>query len=610
MASPDPSRNESVSPGALLARQFVTLLLLMISLAISFTLLFVQSPQQTTTTAHATLVLIWPGMRPDMVSATLTPHLAQLGDDGVVATDHHALLPGPFGMPAEQALVAQATTPSPATGTPLPATATPAPTAPPVPTATPALATPPANVDPFITLAQTVIGDKVPVVYEGAGGAALLRAVPHPADTYILDNATAYPANLNGQLLVAKVTPPSDLPPLDAAHAPDTARTEALTQAFIQVLLPAVKSGAFLGIIRYDDPAASAALTGIGSPALPGALRADDTALGEIIAGLRDAGILDNTNIIVTSDHGLADVIAPNATSAATQAYTAPTSAVRTNLAALLAAEAAKGAKGALPDVGRAGVTNGAAGKTTTVVVAAGGGEDALTFPATSAVQRLGNGDAGQGGKTLAQEIAPFLLLQPQVGVVFVNDRLGSVNGTLPLSALGALSAGAPDVLVTFAARPTDVGQVGTNTAAFAGSMYADTTDLGTWGGLSRRDLHAILFAEGPSFAQNISDTAPTGTQDLVPTVETLLGLTVPANTPGRIIQELLINGPQSGPAPTLRIQPSNQFVSNDTSYMSVLVFEDFANVEYLHGGAAVRAQGIPTPDSLKQQAVALAEQE
>jgi arylsulfatase A-like enzyme len=614
MTSPDPSRNQSVSQGALLARQFVTLLVLMISLAISFTLLFVQTPQQaTTSTARATLLLIWPGMRPDMVSDALTPHLAQLGDDGIVATDHHALLPGPFAVPAEHALAAQSAA-SRATGTPRPASTT-APTATPAPTAPPAPATPPTNLDPFVTLAQTVIAAKVPVVYEGAGGADLLRAVPNPANTYILDDSlddsTSYPASLNGQLRAAQVTPPSDLPALDAAHAPDTARTEALTQAFIRVVLPALKSAsAFLGIIRYDDPAATAALTGIGAPAFLGALKADDTALGEIIDGLRNAGWLDNTNIIVTSDHGLADVVAPNASSAATQAYTAPTSAVRTNLAALLAAEAAKGAKGALPDVGRGGVTSGVAGKTATVVVAAGGGADALTFPASAAVQRLGNGDIQQGKVTLAQEIAPFLLQQPQVGIVFVNDHLSAINGTLPLSALGALSASSPDLLVTFASLPKDVGQAGTNTAAFAGAMYADTTDLGTWGGLSRRDLHAILFADGPSFAQNASDTAPTGTLDLVPTIESLLGLHVPVNTPGRILQEMLANGPQSGPAPTTRVQAGDEYVSNNTSYLAALVFEDFANVEYLHGGAAVRAQGIPSPDSLKQQAIALADEE
>src|SRR6185437_6344027 len=104
MAAPTPNpRYQPVAPGAMLARQFVTLLLLMISLAISFTFLFAQQPAPPAI-AHSTIVLVWPGMRPDLVSSNLTPHLAQLGDDGVVAVDQHAALPPLFSAPASQTL--------------------------------------------------------------------------------------------------------------------------------------------------------------------------------------------------------------------------------------------------------------------------------------------------------------------------------------------------------------------------------------------------------------------------------------------------------------------------------------------------------------------------
>lgn len=75
-----------------LINQFVTLLLLIVALSISLTFLFVQTPPPAQQTA-ATIVLIWDGMRPDMVDTHLTPQLYALGESGAVAVDHHAVFP-------------------------------------------------------------------------------------------------------------------------------------------------------------------------------------------------------------------------------------------------------------------------------------------------------------------------------------------------------------------------------------------------------------------------------------------------------------------------------------------------------------------------------------
>jgi arylsulfatase A-like enzyme len=610
MSAPNPPnlRNQQVSPGALLARQFVTLLLLMISLAISFTFLFVQMPAPSSSN-HATIVLEWPGVRPDMVSAALMPHLAQLGDDGVIGMDQHAAPLGAFAaVPAERAL-----SDSVAAGTPTATTSTPTarPTATVAPTATPPPATPPAMQDALASLALMTINKNIPLAYEGQGGTALLQAAGSPNNTFVVDDQTIYPASLTNQIQAAKLPLLSALPPLDAAHAPDMARTEALTQTFIQVILPHLKSATnFLAVLRYGDPAATATLTGIGSEAFTAALQADDMALGEIITALQNANLYATTNIIVTSDHGLSDVVQPGFSSAATQDYTAPTSAVRTNLAAMLTREAAKGARGALPDVGAAGVTNGTPGKATTVVVTPGGGSDAITFPDTSAVVRLGQGSWATGRAALAQEVAGFLEQVPQVGPIFVNDSLGKPNGSLPLSALGALTASSPDIILSFNALPLDVGQRGTNLATFAGSTPADTTALGTWGTLSRRDMHTIFYAEGPGFLQNVRDLAPTSAADIVQTVAALVGVNLPNTAPGRQMSELLANGSTTGANPTMRVQASTEAVNNGQSYLSVLIFEDFDNIEYLHCGAAIHLTGKQPLNTLTQQAEALAQQE
>src|SRR6185437_8037825 len=230
----------------------------------------------------------------------------QLGDDGVVAVDQHAALPPLFSAPASQTLSehvsATATKPTHPTATPTPIPA-------------PLAVTPPTDTDPFVTLAQAALGKGLSVAYEGAGGTALLQTHPALTNAFVLDGATTYPTDLATQLRAAQLTPPGSLPALDAAHAPDTARTEALTQAFTKFVLPKVKVNTFLGIIRYDDPASTGALTGLGSPALQAALRANDAALGEILTALNDAGIQESVNVIVTSDHGLVDVIPPDAAS-------------------------------------------------------------------------------------------------------------------------------------------------------------------------------------------------------------------------------------------------------------------------------------------------------
>ncbi len=596
MAAPTPNpRYEPVSPGALLARQFVTLLLLMISLAISFTFLFVQQPPPPQS-AHATIVLDWPGMRPDLVSPALTPHLAQMGNDGVIATDHHAQPPFFTALTAPKTSGQFSLTPSAKSPVAAPA---------------PLVATPPASIDPFVTMAQVALNNGLSVAYEGVGGAALLQAHPTLTNAFVLDGATAYPTELPSQLRAAHLTPPGDVPALDAAHAPDTARTEALTQAFTEFLLPKLKVASFLAIIHYNDPAATGTLTGIGSPAMQAALREDDNALGEIFTALNAAGIQDSVNLIVTSDHGLVDVISPDAASAASQSSFAPTNALRTDLAALIAREALRGANGVLPDVGAQGVSTGAMTKHTTVVVTPYGGFDIITVPDTPAVAAAGQGSAQTGRVELAQEVATFLEDIPQVGAIFLNDSLGKVSGTLHLSAFGPLNADTPDILVSFASSPLDVRQRGTNINQFAGSMYADTASPGTWGGLSRHDLHTIFYAVGPGFKQGVSSYVPSGTEDLVPTVESLLNLTTPAHTPGRAMNELLNTNADNGSAtPSTRVVVSDVPLVNGDSYMAVLVYEDYLGREYLHAGGIIRKPGAtPLPD-LQTQAVTLVEQE
>ncbi len=611
MSRPTPQpQPQPVSPGAMLARQFVTLLLLMISLAISFTFLFVQT-STSAPTRHSTLLLVWSGMRPDMVSDALTPYLSNLGNNGIIATDQHAtlLMPpsaaGAISAPTVTGAVAPTFTPTTTAspqGTPTPTiTPTVAPTLP-ADTGTQALGA----LGDMTTLAQTALGAGLQLSYEGAGGTALLQALSHPTNTYILDDQTAYPATLAGQLQQADISLPMQLPPVTAATAPALPLTQSLTSAFLQVILPHLQAttAPFLSVIDFPDPAATAALTGIGSPALVQALQNDDAALGAILDGLNKANLLANTNIIVTSDHGLSDVVQPDNITATSQQFTAPTNAVRTDVAARLTQTAALGAKGTLPDVGKAGVSTGLVGPKTTVQLATAPGYDTITFPATAASLAVNQ-------TTLLQEIVTFLQTTPQIGPIFVNDALGKPNGTLPLSTLFAVNAASPAILFGFETFAQDVGQRGTNIHQFAGSAYADTANLASWGSFSRRDLHTIFYAQGPNFKAAGQDIAPTGGDDIAPSIASLLSLTLPATVPGRAINEIIGTTSDNANAPTTSVVASQpQPLADGTQFYEVVVFEQFSGVTYLDGAYALHAQGTLTAAQLKTQAVALAEQE
>lgn len=583
-------RLDPVAPGGSLLRQFAMTLLILIALAVSLTFLFVQSPPAPVA-HHATLVLVWSGMRPDMVTANLTPHLLALGDSGVVALDHHAAIP----LPPRTTLPAAQNTPIPQpTVNPTPAlTPSPAP-------GTPDVASAATNDLPALpAVAQQAIAQSLGISFEGAGAASLTTVAAGKSHAFLLDDQVSYPADLAQQAQNAGVM------------ITGTARDAAFTQAYLRIMLPALKATnkPFFSVIVYDDLARTAAQTGIGSTATLAAIQADDAALGEIMAAVQPANDL---NIVVTSDHGLADVIPPDLGSAANQRVTAPDDSLRTNVAALMQTEAVQGARGLLPDFSPLAISAGMVNDATTLaIVTGGGGMDSLTIPTTTALRAVGKGDSAVGRQQVAREVAAWFQAQPQIGAIFLNDHLGNLAGTLPISAIADPTT-APDLVVSFAALPGDVGQVATNAFRFAGATFADGPDLAAWHTLSRRDLHTILFADGPSFQSAVRDLAPTGANDLAPTFAHVLGIDPPPGFIARSLSELLSDGSNdANVAVTSYLDSGTATNANHTSaYLATVVTEQYHGVTYVQGIAAVRGDATTATTNLLAQAHALATQE
>ena len=65
-----------------------------------------------------------------------------------------------------------------------------------------------------------------------------------------------------------------------------------------------------------------------------------------------------------------------------------------------------------------------------------------------------------------------------------------------------------------------------------------------THGSTSPFDVRATFLAAGPDIKSGIRTGVPTGNADLAPTVLWLLGLPVPPGMDGRVLREVLRNGP------------------------------------------------------------------
>ena len=167
------------------------------------------------------------------------------------------------------------------------------------------------------------------------------------------------------------------------------------------------------------------------------------------------------------------------------------------------------------------------------IVIGVNGGNDLIYLPQDNA-------------KTLVRQVVKALLAQDYTSGVFVRDDLGPVPGTLPMSRVG-LTGGArtptPAVVVNFRSETTGCDQ-----PLFCSVTVSDTTLLqgqGHHGSFSRADTENFMAAIGPAFKAGFNDTAPVSNADIAPTLEKILGVTLPpvGKLRGRALTEALMDG-------------------------------------------------------------------
>ena len=335
-------------------------------------------------------------------------------------------------------------------------------------------------------------------------------------------------------------------------------------------------------------------IPGINGPTSLASIRNADNNLAELLAALKDQGLDKDTDVIITSDHGFSTISKESATSwAATQGYKdvsanlLPPGFVAIDIAHALGmnlydpdAKAAQLSAGSFPSRGNGLIGNDPAKPL--VVVASNGGSDLVYLPT--------------GDKDLAPKVVAALSAQDYVSGLFVDDSLGKIAGTLPLSAIalkGSAITPMPAIAVNF--RTFSLGCADPTTCGVEVADTALQQGQGMHGSFSRADTRNIMGAAGPSFREHFSDAAPASNADIGKTVAKLMGLHIPGKGKlvGRVLSEAMLNGAM--PQAHTEIVRS---VPDSAGHVTVVLTQTVGSTRYFDAaGYPGRTLGLP-PDA------------
>ena len=323
------------------------------------------------------------------------------------------------------------------------------------------------------------------------------------------------------------------------------------------------------GTQHFQGDSLNAVTPGINGPTSRAALKNADDALKTIRQALDDLGLAATTDIVIAADHGFSTISKESETSPAAKARYSdvhpgflPPGFLAIDLATVLGLplfdpnnKDARVGEGVHPKAGNGLIGRDAAAPD--IVVAANGGSD-LVY--------LVNRD-----RALAARVVEALLAQDYVSGLFVDDDLGPIPGTLPLSAVnlkGVAKMPTPAIVVNFRSFTTGCEQPVLCTVEVADTSLQQ--GQGMHGSFSRADTMNFMAAIGPSFKRGYVDGAPVSNADVGQTLARLLGLKIPfrGSLMGRVIEEALPGGAEPAfSARTLRAEPGAGGLATTLSY-------------------------------------------
>ncbi len=263
------------------------------------------------------------------------------------------------------------------------------------------------------------------------------------------------------------------LGPTPAHAVPNTPRVEHAARVLLDYVLPKFRPDVTL--LWLSEPDVSFHWGGLRAPHAEEALRAADAVLGRIVAWRDDQPDAGNIAIIVLSDHGHV-----------------------TGRGKLSLAE----------ELRRAGFRAGTGMREDVDVVVAPAAAPGLWFR----------------NPALAPQVAEWLSRQPWAGPVFARDPAILADGTAtPLSLLGSGHRRSADLVATFA------GHEQHDEWGLPGHAPFDAPDVpeggGMHGGLHRSELATVLVMQGGPFRRGAVAETPADLTDIAPTVLHALGI-------------------------------------------------------------------------------------
>jgi hypothetical protein len=431
--------------------------------------------------AHAQLVILVDGLRPDQVTPQAMPRLAQLAQRGMVFTHHHAVFPTVTRVNAASLLTGAYPEAHGLLGN--------------------TIFLPSANATRVLdtsvrTSLELIEGTStriltVPTLREILSGVhrrMLAVSAGSSGLSYLLHDTLSGRAVIHTDTASSGALAPHGEDQHDAAAALSDrdARNRRAIDMYLGVGLDQVHPD--VTCLWLNDPDETAHAQGLDSALTHQALAHVDAGIGRILDTLREKGLLDRTNILVLSDHGF--------------------SAHRGTLTV----------KTLLEHLNRSH---------------ADGSRDFMVADGAIYLR------AGADHQTLATLVAA-LQRQPEVGAIFSRPRArggpeGIMPGTLSYDIARWNHGRSGDLLVSANWRDA------TDEAGFAGQItQAGVAGHGT---SSPYDIHATLIAAGPDFREHATSDVPTSTVDIAPTLLQLLGVPIPPTMSGRPLLEGLRTG-------------------------------------------------------------------
>jgi len=372
-----------------------------------------------------------------------------------------------------------------------------------------------------------------------------------------------------------------------------------------KVLLPMFKARnkPFIIVVWSRDPDGSQhfqgdslnTLTpGINGPTSLAAIKNADDNLRQIMQALNDLGLADTTDIIVAADHGFSTISKESKTSLAVRKnyHNVPPGFLPAGFLAVDLARSldlplfdpndnnARVAEDEYPESGSGVIGNDPAKPD--IVVAANGGSDLIYLP---------NDD-----RTLAGRIVRILLDQDYVSGIFVDERLGSIAGTLPLSAINLVGSAVtphPAIVVNFRSFATgcDVPVLCTVEVADTGLRQGQ----GMHGSFSRADTMNFMAATGPDFKAGFVDEAPVSNADIGRTVAHILKLDIPPH--GHLLGRVIGEAMPDGPMPQVEVH-SMQSEPGANGLRTILNYQQVGTTLYFDAaGFPGRTVGLTAPE-------------